>query len=95
MSRLGLCGDTAVSEESSSGDDADAAGEVFGAECAVQRHGQRRLIAAEETRSRPGRQNAQVPAGSNCTRESLTPAPWPESGANNGNVPVGAHIVPV
>jgi hypothetical protein len=65
------------------------------AECAVERHGQRRLIAAEETRSRSGRQNAEMPAGSDGTRKSLAPASGAGGGAHNGDVPVGAHIVPV
>lgn len=65
------------------------------AECAVERHGQRRLIAAEETRSRPGRQNTEMPAGSDGTRKSLAPAFGAGGGARNGDVPVGAHDVPV
>ena len=59
----------------------------------VERYGQRRLIAAEETRSRPGRQNAEVLAGSNGTRKGLAPEVKSEGWAHNGDLHVGAHAI--
>lgn len=34
-------------------------------------------------------------AGSDSARKSLAPAPGAEGWANGGDVPVGAHVVPV